>query len=199
RPWSTRTVKVLVGPAARGPTKRSSRRFSSSSRRATPSMRCRSRREAPRRGAARGPATRPGPTKGGLAVTAGVPVRGPVPPIRGESVREDLITLVAGARKASNQRAGKVTMCLLPELHRNPQMHERYQEVVEPRRQAMREVLERGITTGEVRDDADIELTLLMLSGPMLVQSMLKWNPNLDNANLAERIVDTLLAGIGPK
>jgi AcrR family transcriptional regulator len=136
--------------------------------------------------------------KEALIVDAVVAMKGPVPPIGGESVREDLVTLVAGARKASSQRAGKVTMCLLPELHRNPQMHERYQELVEPRRQAMREVLQRGVTTGEIRADVDIELTLLMLTGPMLAQSMLRWNPKLDTANLAERLVDTLLAGIGP-
>jgi hypothetical protein len=133
-----------------------------------------------------------------LIVDAVVAMKGPVPPIRGDSVREDLVTLVAGARKASSQRAGKVTMCLLPELHRNQQMHERYQELVEPRRNVMRQVLQRGIETGEVRADIDIELALLMLSGPMLAQSMLKWNPNLDPTNLAERLVDTLLAGIGP-
>jgi AcrR family transcriptional regulator len=137
------------------------------------------------------------PNKEALIVDAVVAMKGPVPPIGGESVREDLVTLVAGARKASSQRAGKVTMCLLPELHRNQQMFERYQEVVAPRRQAMRQVLERGIETGEVRADVDVELALLMLSGPMLAQSMLRWNPDVDMANLAERLVDTLLAGIG--
>jgi len=138
------------------------------------------------------------PNKEALIVDAVVAMKGPVPPIGGESVREDLVTLVAGARKASNQRAGKVTMCLLPELHRNQKMFERYQEVVAPRRHAMRQVLERGVETGEIRADVDIELALLMLSGPMLAQSMLRWNPDLDPANLAERLVDTLLAGIGP-
>ena len=138
------------------------------------------------------------PNKEALIVDAVVAMKGPVPAIRGESVREDLVTLVAGARKASNQRAGKVTMCLLPELHRNQQMFERYQEIVAPRRHAMRQVLERGIETGEIRSDVDVELALLMLTGPMLAQSMLRWNPDLDTANLAERLVDTLLAGIGP-
>src|SRR5262249_18458446 len=71
--------------------------------------------------------------------------RGPPPPIAGESVRDDLVTLVKGTRKVTNQRAGKVTMCLLPELHRNEVMHKRYQEFVEPRRSVMRQVLQRGI------------------------------------------------------
>jgi AcrR family transcriptional regulator len=136
------------------------------------------------------------PNKEALIVDAVVAMKGPVPPIRGESVREDLVTLLAGARHTSNQRAGKVTVCLLPELHRNPQMYERYQEVVEPRRQVMREVLRRGVETGELRADVDIELSLLMLSGPMLAQSMLRWNPNVETSDLAERLVDNLMAGI---
>jgi hypothetical protein len=127
-----------------------------------------------------------------------IAMKGPVPPIKGDSVRDDLITLLAGVRKTSRERAGKVTVCLLPELHRSETMHRRYQEVVAPRRDAMRQVLQRGIKTGEIRSDVDIELTLLMLSGPMLAQSLLRWNPALDEANLPERLVDSLLRGIAP-
>jgi AcrR family transcriptional regulator len=136
------------------------------------------------------------PNKEALIVDAVVAMKGPIPPIRGESVREDLVTLIGGVRHAGNQRAAKVTVCLLPELHRSDQMYERYQEVVEPRRQVIREVLQRGIETGEIRPDIDVELALLMLSGPMIAQSMLRWNPKLDATNLAERLVDTLMAGI---
>jgi AcrR family transcriptional regulator len=136
------------------------------------------------------------PNKEALVVDAVIALKGPVPPIAGESVREDLITLVKGARKASNLRSGKVTMCLLPELHRNEAMHRRYQEFIEPRRAVTRQVILRGIETGELRADLDVELTLLMLTGPMITQSMLRWNPNLDEDNLAERLVDQLLQGI---
>ncbi len=60
----------------------------------------------------------------------------------------------------------------------------------------MRQVLLRGVETGELRADLDVELALVMLSGPMIIQSMLRWNPNLDEEGLAERLVDTLLNGI---
>jgi len=138
------------------------------------------------------------PNKDALIIDAVIAMKGPVPPIKGESVREDLITLLAGVRKTSRERAGKVTVCLLPELHRSETMHRRYQEVVGPRREAMRQVLQRGITTGEIRPDLDVELTLLMLSGPMLAQSLLRWNPALSESNLPERLVDGLLRGIAP-
>jgi AcrR family transcriptional regulator len=136
------------------------------------------------------------PNKEALVVDAVIALKGPVPPIAGESVRDDLVTLLKGARKVSNQRAGKVTICLLPELHRNETMHGHYQKFVEPRRAVMRQVLLRGIETGELRADIDVELTLLMLSGPMITQSMLRWNPNIDEDGMAERLVDQLLNGI---
>jgi AcrR family transcriptional regulator len=137
------------------------------------------------------------PNKEALVVDAVVALKGPIPPIAGESVRDDLLTLVRGARKASRQRDGRVTMCLVPELHRNESMHKQYQAFVEPRRAVMRQVLQRGIETGELRADIDVELALLMLSGPMIIQTMLRWNPNLDEDGLAERLVDTVLRGIG--
>src|SRR5689334_2264292 len=129
------------------------------------------------------------PNKEALVVDAVTALKGPVPPIAGESVRDDLVTLLKGARKVSNQRAGKVTICLLPELHRNEAMHGHYQKFIEPRRDVMRQVLQRGIETGELRPDIDVELTLLMLSGPMITQSMLRWNPNVDEDGMAERLV----------
>jgi AcrR family transcriptional regulator len=136
------------------------------------------------------------PNKDALIIDAVVALKGSIPQIKGESVRDDLITLLRGAKHASARRVGKATICLLPELHRSDTMHRRYQEVIEPRRQAMRGVLRRGIESGEVRADIEIELTLLMLSGPMMAQSLLRWNPDLDETDLAARLVDNLLAGI---
>jgi AcrR family transcriptional regulator len=134
--------------------------------------------------------------KDALIIDAVIAMKGSVPPIKGESVRDDLVTLLNSAKQIRDQRAGKVAICLLPELQRNPQMHERYQEVVGPRRNAMRQVLLRGIAAGELRADIDVELTLLMLTGPVLTQNMLRWNPDLDMTDLAERVVDTLLKGL---
>jgi hypothetical protein len=60
----------------------------------------------------------------------------------------------------------------------------------------MREVLRRGIRTGELRADIDVEVTMAMLTGPMLIQRVLRWHPDLDEASLPERIVDGVLDGI---
>jgi AcrR family transcriptional regulator len=125
-----------------------------------------------------------------------IAMKAPVGAIRGESVREDLISLLASVGQQRSPRLSRVTVCLLPELNRSETLRERYQEVIEPRRAVMRAVLHRGIETGELRPDIDVELTLLMLSGPMLAQSMLRWNPHVNEEGMAERLVDQLLDGI---
>ena len=134
--------------------------------------------------------------KEALIIDAVIAMKAPVGAIRGESVREDLISLLSSVGQHRNPRLGRVTICLLPELNRSETLHKRYQEVIEPRRAVMRGVLHRGIETGELRPDIDVELTLLMLTGPMLAQSMLRWNPNVNEEGMAERLVDQLLDGI---
>jgi len=135
------------------------------------------------------------PNKEALLIDAVATMKGPLPEPRGESAREDLIMLVAGMRNVRSEKYGKATACLLPELVRSPEMLRVYQGVVEPRREVMRGVLRRGIETGELRADLDLELTLLMLSGPALAQNMLRWNPQVADEGFAEALVDAVLRG----
>jgi AcrR family transcriptional regulator len=139
------------------------------------------------------------PNKEALLIDAVATMKGPLPVPRGESVREDLVMLIAGMRNQRSEKYGKVTACLLPELVRNPEMHRVHQRVVEPRRNVMRQVLRRGIDSGELRADLDVELTLLMLSGPALAQNMLQWNPHVPDEGFAEALVDAVLAGAAPR
>jgi len=135
------------------------------------------------------------PNKEALLVDAMRTMKGPLPVPAGESVRADLIMLVANMRNKRSEHYGKVTACLMPEVTRSPEMHRVYQSVIEPRREVMREVLRRGIETGELRPDLDIELTLLMLSGPTVAQNIMKWNPLVIDEGFAEALVDAVLRG----
>ena len=139
------------------------------------------------------------PNKESLIVDAVTSMKGAVPPVRGESVRDDLVALLTRVGHSTDNRAVKVMSCLLPEIQRSVSMHGCYQDVIEPRRQVMRDVLKRGVQTGELRVDLDVELALSLLSGPVLVQSLMKWNPAIDDENLAARVVDAVLAGIAPR
>jgi AcrR family transcriptional regulator len=136
------------------------------------------------------------PNKEALLIDAMASLKGPLPEPKGESVREDLIMLLAAMANKSSERYGKVTMCLLPEMYRSPEMFRVHQAVVEPRRDVTRQVLRRGIATGELRPDVDVELALLMLHSPAIAQNMLKWSPHVPAEGLAASIVDAVLRGI---
>jgi hypothetical protein len=60
----------------------------------------------------------------------------------------------------------------------------------------MRSVIRRGMSSGELRGDLDIDATVAMLTGPMVAQSMLMTNPSVDLVKLPEQIVDTMLPGL---
>ena len=135
------------------------------------------------------------PNKEALLVDAVATMKGPLPEPGGESARDDLVMLVSASRNKRMEHYGKVTACLLPEIAKSPEMRHVYQAVIEPRRDVMRGVLRRGIETGELRADLDVELTLLMLSGPTLAQNLMNWNPQVTEDNFAEALVDALLRG----
>ncbi|WBB69727.1 TetR/AcrR family transcriptional regulator [Micromonospora sp. WMMD812] len=123
-------------------------------------------------------------------------LKGTPPETTGRSVREDLIVLVGGVGRNADPRASKIMPCLIPEVNRDPDRYQLYQSIIEPRRARVREVLRRGVSTGELRADLDIELALAMLTGPMLIQRVLRWHPELDDTVLPERVVDGVLEGI---
>jgi hypothetical protein len=111
------------------------------------------------------------------------------------SVRADLITLLRPIGR-SPIRAATVLPCLISELQRSPTLHECYQKVIEPRRELMRAVLRRGVASGDLRPDIDIEVVLAMLAAPLVAQNALNWNPRLDRGGLPERLVAAIWPAI---
>nr|WP_296064094.1 TetR/AcrR family transcriptional regulator [uncultured Actinoplanes sp.] len=135
------------------------------------------------------------PNKEALLMDAVAAMKGAVPDPAGESVRDDLVTLIKANRSGRFKQHAKATVCLLPEISRDGSMRAMYQAIIEPRREVMRGVLRRGIAAGELRADLDVELTVLMLSGPSMVQNMFGWNPRVPEENFVEKLVDAVLRG----
>ncbi|MET7710161.1 TetR/AcrR family transcriptional regulator [Micromonospora sp. NPDC005413] len=123
-------------------------------------------------------------------------LKGVLPQPEGHTIRDDLILLVGAIGKNVDPRAAKIMPCLVPEVNRSPDHFQLYQNIIAPRRQLMREVLRRGIDEGTLRPDIDVEVTMALLTGPMLIQRVLQWNPDLDDQTLPEQVVDTVLAGL---
>ncbi|PWU46916.1 TetR family transcriptional regulator [Micromonospora globispora] len=123
-------------------------------------------------------------------------LKGTPPEPAGHSVRDDLVLLVGAVGHNVDPRAAKIMPCLVPEVNRSPDHYQLYQTIIEPRRRLMRDVLRRGVASGELRADLDIDLAMALLSGPMVLQRVLRWHPELDDRILPERIVDGVLEGL---
>lgn len=139
------------------------------------------------------------PNKDALLLDAIRAVKGPPPQPKGESLRDDLIAVVGAGNRPSDARAASILPCIIPELKRSPAHYRLYQEIAEERREVLRQLLRRGIESGELREDIDIEVTMAVLTGPMMIQRILRWHPDLDDETLPARVVDAVLAGISAR
>jgi AcrR family transcriptional regulator len=135
------------------------------------------------------------PDKTALILDAILATREQIPELPGTTVREDLILLVRAAGHCNDERSAKVVPCMLAELRRGGPLSEAYGKVIEDRREQMRTVIRRGMANGELRPDVDIELTLTLLVGPMIMV-MLGKAERVERSDLAERIVDAVLRGV---
>lgn len=136
-------------------------------------------------------------SKEDVLVDAIASLKVPLPELSGQSVRDDLVRLVEVVGSSQSSRAGRIMQWLLAELQRPGRLRDQYVALVEKRRDVLRAVIHRGIRTGELRADADVELTIALLTGPMYMTKLLGNNPRLDDDDLPDRLVDAVLRGVG--
>jgi AcrR family transcriptional regulator len=134
-----------------------------------------------------------------LLIAAFAAMKHPLPEPRGESVREDLIALLAVvAADADDPRYAQQYALLHGAGERYPRLVARYREqVVEPRRELVRAVLRRGVQSGELRPGIDVEVAMLLLTGAVLARG--KHDPTPAGPGFVESAVDELLLGIAPR
>ncbi|MXM62823.1 TetR family transcriptional regulator [Streptomyces sp. HUCO-GS316] len=121
------------------------------------------------------------------------------PQLPGTSMRADLVVLLETQRQRGVfSRQSVILHNVHAQMKSSPKIWAAYHNtVIAPRRRLGLEVLRRGQSNGELRDDVDIELLYDLFVGPMLVRSVLRPDGDLPDG-LAERIVDTLLEGLRP-
>ncbi|HUA05675.1 MAG TPA: TetR/AcrR family transcriptional regulator [Solirubrobacteraceae bacterium] len=102
-----------------------------------------------------------------------------------ESTRRYLRTL---GRFLAKDPAGRVLLALIGEAQHDPGVarifHERY---LEPQRRAEREMLRRGVASGELAADLDIDAALDALAGPIVYRA-------LTGAPISRAFIDRLIA-----
>ncbi|MEU6125457.1 TetR/AcrR family transcriptional regulator [Streptomyces sp. NPDC047123] len=123
----------------------------------------------------------------------------PDPALPGTSMRDDLVCILETLRRRGlTMRSSALVHNVFAQMKALPKLWEAYQAtVVAPRRRMMFEVLRRGVAEGELRADVDVELANDLFVGPMLLRTVMRQDAPLDD-DLAERIVDTVLAGLRP-
>ena len=139
------------------------------------------------------------PGKEDLLIAALASLKSPLPEPAGESVRDDLAALLdTMIADAADPRYARQFAMLHGEGQRYPRLIALYAEtVVEPRREKFRAVLRRGIGTGELRPDIDIEIAVLTLTGAIIARG--KHDRVQDMPDFAARIVDQLLLGMASR
>lgn len=129
-------------------------------------------------------------------------IRATEPPdaeLPGTSMRDDLIALLEPLRQRGlASRSSALLHNVYAQVKSSPKIWAAYHAtVIEPRRLTTFEVLRRGQRDGELRDDVDIEVINDLFVGPMLVRAVMRPDAELPE-DLAEQIVDTVLAGLRP-
>jgi AcrR family transcriptional regulator len=136
------------------------------------------------------------PGKEDLLIAALAALKSPLPAPRGESARDDLIAMVeVMARDSVDPRYARQFAMLHGEGERYPRLMARYKEtVVEPRRETIRQAIRQGIERGDLRQDTDVEIAMLTLTGAVMARG--KHEPDEAAPDFASRVVDQLLTGI---
>lgn len=159
---------------------------------------------AARAGVAKATVYRRWPNKEALLLDAVTGVDVELPMLPGTSARDDLVILVdsmrrriADAVQPGESMASRLYPCMIAEGARHPEIAAKYKQiVVEQRREAVREVIRRGVANGELRRDLDVETMLLLLIAPMLVQ-LYMWSAGVElPASSSATYVDGVLDGL---
>ena len=139
------------------------------------------------------------PGKEDLLLAAIAAVEAPLPEPASQSVRADLVDLLDSmCQSAADPRLARQAALLLGEGAKYPRLMARYREtVVEPRREVFRSVLRRGVASGELRADTDIEAALFMLIGAVAARS--RYDLDSIPPGYTERVVGELLQGLAPR
>ena len=112
--------------------------------------------------------------------------------------RKELLTFLDSVTKLwASSPYGPAMQGLVSQIATEPELARVYREqVVEPRREQLRPVIERGIARGDLRPGTDLRLVHELLVGPILYRLLLSGPPL--NRKLTTSLVDAVLDSFSP-
>lgn len=114
--------------------------------------------------------------KADLVAAAIDSLRQPLPRAPSGDVREELIAHLDAARRGFDM---SLAGTLLMEAPHNPALMELFRErMIEPRRDVLRELLERGISEGQLRRETDIDRTIDLFFGALFFATLSGGRPS---------------------
>lgn len=132
--------------------------------------------------------------KDGLVVDALATLTEPPAAVRGRGLRDELVALLQATTRKTGSRAGRLMPRLVSAAVDHPDLLLSYRErVITPARKLFVTALQRGVDSGELRADLDLERAVDLLVGPVLYRALL-WPDQA--AAPAGQVVDALLAGL---
>jgi AcrR family transcriptional regulator len=125
----------------------------------------------------------------------------PLPELAGHSAREDVTDLLAVlVERTLDRRASQMLRALNAEAEAFPDLHRRYfQDIVAPRRRAMNDALCRGVASGEIRSDVDVDRISEVLVSPILARLARGETDGLDPREMSEWVTSLVFAGATPR
>ncbi len=113
------------------------------------------------------------------------------------SLRDDLVAWLNALRRHNLQSlSGRIMPKLVAERSTHPELFATYsQKVIEPSREKAAAMLRRGIESGELAADVDVDLVVDMLVGPVAYRQYMSGDCEVSGTRIA-KIVDTILGGI---
>ena len=89
---------------------------------------------------------------------------------------------------------------MLAEVAHEPELREIfYAALVQPRRDTLEAILRRAIDRGEVRPDADLDLAIDVIAGPMIYKILITGGEIADLADRPARVLELVMDGLRPR
>ena len=117
-----------------------------------------------------------------------------------QTVRESFTASMLLLAKAYRGRQGDLLRPLLGRAQTDEHLREAVKSRwVEPRRQIAREIIRRGIQTGELRSGLDPDIVLDALYGAIYHRLLVPYDSAPISDSYIEKLVDTVFGGLGPE